>query len=364
MPFIIDAHEDLACNALGNQRDYLQPVSVTRQREVSTRYPEAYGDCLVGWPEFQKGQIGLVFGTLFATPRQYLRYEWDNQSFSNEREANTLALRQVDYYHRLTGENPSAFRLVRDATSLKDTVTAWQTPAQHPALTHSVGIVILMEGADGIRSKEDLENFWELGVRMIGPVWAGNRFCGGTRAPGPFTAEGKHLLKEMSEVGYTLDVSHMSEEPLLQALDLYEGNIIASHANCKVLPGPVSYQRHLTDEAIRGLVGRDAVIGVIPFNRFLKADWQDGDLRSTVPLGKLVDHIDHICQLAGNALHAGLGSDFDGGFGLQSTPEGIDTIADLQQVESLLNERGYNDEQVAAIFHGNWQHHLEKSLPA
>ena len=220
-----------------------------------------------------------------------------------------------------------------------------------------------MEGVEGIRAPEEMEEWWELGVRLAGPVWAGTRFCGGTYEPGGFTNEGYALLEVMAELGYTLDISHMTETAALQALDRYEGPVIASHANARALIKGVQGERQLTDLTIRRLIERDGVMGVLPFNRFLRPDWKDTDDRQLVTLRTLAAHIDHICQLAGDALHTGLGTDFDGGFGWPAVPYEINTIADLQKLAPVLAEYGYSDESIANILGGNWRRHLERTLP-
>jgi membrane dipeptidase len=364
MTYWIDAHEDIACNVLEFGRDLTLSTMETRKREVGTPYPALNGEALVGLPEYRQGQLALIFSTLFASPKEYRKADWETQVFSSPDEANKIHHQQIDVYQRLEEENFLDFQRIFNRAGLKKLITPWQgLLAGTPWTLPPIGLITLMEGADCIRTPDDLDEFWELGVRIIGPTWAGNRFCGGTRVPGPLTKEGRALLAGMGERGFILDVSHMSEEPMLQALDLYTGGIVATHANCKALLDPVPYQRHLTDQAIRKLVERGAVIGVVPFNRFLKADWKDGDPKSDVPLSKLVDHMDYICQLAGDAEHVGIGTDFDGGFGMQSTPEEIDTVADIQKLEGLLSNRGYNQKHIEAVFHSNWLHFLERTLP-
>jgi len=228
---------------------------------------------------------------------------------------------------------------------------------------HPVGLVMLMEGAEAVRDPSELEEWWQLGLRAIGPAWAGTRFCGGTREPGPLTKEGYALLEAMSALGFILDVSHMDEQALLQALDFYPGRIVCTHANCGSLLDDPDSNRHLSDRAIQGLLEREAVLGLVPFNSFLYAGWQRGQRRELAPLSRLADHIDHVCQMAGDAQHAGLGSDFDGGFGLQSVPPEIDTIADLGKLVPLLGERGYAGADIAAILGGNWLELLRSALP-
>jgi membrane dipeptidase len=210
-----------------------------------------------------------------------------------------------------------------------------------------------------------LEEWWDLGLRFIGPAWAGTRFCGGTKEPGPLTDDGRRLLAAMVEHGYTLDLAHMDEPAALESLDIYPGGIVVTHGNCLALLPGHEYNRHLSDRVIHGILERDGIIAVVPYNKFLKDGWLRGKSnREEVSLEKLVDHIDHICQLAGDARHVGIGTDFDGGFGLQSTPMEIDTIADLQKLVPLLLARGYSEEDAAAVLGGNWISILYRSLPA
>jgi membrane dipeptidase len=227
-----------------------------------------------------------------------------------------------------------------------------------------VGIVILMENAVGVREPAELEMWRQRGMRIIGPAHFGaNRFCGATNSPGPLTGEGYALLDSMGRLGFTLDLSHMDEEAAIQALEVYKGPVIASHGNVQALLKGVETNRHLTDAVIRGILERDGVIGVVPYNPFLQSGWKLADGRKNISLERFVAHIDYICQMAGNARHAGIGSDFEGGFGVQSVPEGIDTIADLQIIAPLLLEKGYSPEDVSAILGGNWVAYLRKALP-
>jgi membrane dipeptidase len=244
-------------------------------------------------------------------------------------------------------------------------VLASQQKANPAGGEYPVGLLPLMEGADCILDFGQLEDWWELGLRLLGPAWAGTRFCGGTKEPGPLTADGRKLLAAMADLGFTLDLSHMDEPAVLEALDLYPGQIVATHANCLALMPEHEFNRLLSERVIHGILERDGMIGVVPFNTFLKDGWLLGKSnRDEVSLTHLVDHIDHICQLAGDARHVGIGTDFDGGFGLQSTPKEIDTIADLQKLVPLLSARGYSEEDAAAILGRNWINQLNRSLPA
>jgi membrane dipeptidase len=170
----------------------------------------------------------------------------------------------------------------------------------------------------------------------------------------------------MADFNFILDLSHMDEAAAYESLDRYEGPVMATHANCAALLKGADTNRHLPDRVIEGLIERDGVIGLVPLNTFLKVGWlrKNGSRREEVSLDALIAHIDHICQIAGDSLHAGIGSDFDGGFGLQSIPPEMDSIADLQLIASGLKARGYNDLDVENILGGNWLRFLRRNLPS
>lgn len=392
---IVDAHEDLAWNMLTFGRDYTRPAAETRRREQGTQVPFYNGDTLLGWPDYQRGQVAVVFSTLFVAPVSAREGIWDTQVYASADEAYRLYRAQLEAYRRLVDDAPDKFRLILSRPDLEAVLPLWEANPEPFAISEEqaaeqqetllsrngrspapesedpdqapkgnpVGLVMLMEGAEGVREPAELEEWWQWGVRIIGPAWRGNRYTGGTHQPGPLTSQGFALLEAMGNLGFNLDLSHMDEKAALQALDAYAGRVMASHANCAALLKGAETNRHFTDRVIAGLLERDGVIGVVPYNVFLKAGWKKGDPRGAVSLQDLVAHIDYICQMAGDARHAAIGSDFDGGFGLQATPPELDTIADLHKLAPLLHEKGYSEEDVAAILGGNWLDLLKESLP-
>ena len=363
MPLIVDSHQDLAWNILSFGRDYTRSAHETRQIEKGSLTVERNGDTLLGWPEYQQGHVAIIFATLFSTPAR-CAFDWETYFYKNNREADKQYRQQLDVYRRLTDERPDKFRFISSASNLDETL-ATHKKADSAGQGFPVGLLPLMEGADCIRDLGELEEWWDMGLRLIGPAWAGTRFCGGTNEPGPLTPDGRKLLGAMADPGFTLDLSHMDEPAVLEALDIYPGHIVATHANCLALMPGDEGNRLLSDRVIHGILERDGIIGVVPFNTFLETGWQTGKSdREEIGLGKVADHIDHICQLAGDAHHAGIGTDFDGGFGVQSTPKEIDTIADLQKLVPLLLSRGYSKEDAAAILGLNWINILHRSLPA
>jgi membrane dipeptidase len=370
MPFIIDAHEDLAYNMLGHGRDYRQSAFETRRRE-SGQDPSRRLDSLLGWPEYQQGRVAVIFSTLFADPGHKAKDAIPALSYTNPEQAHRLYWQQIDAYKRLVDAAPDQFRLIHHKGHLRSILTEWKKPVVQPEdpedrrlAGHPVGLVFLMEGADGIRTPDELPEWWEAGLRIIGLAWRSTRYSGGTHEPGPLTAAGRELLDAMAEIGFALDLSHMDQEAALQAAERYPGAVIVSHANpLGMLKGSDS-NRHLTDEVIDRVFERDGVIGLLPVNGFLRLGWSVRDEKTAVPLSVYADHIDYLCQRAGDARHVAIGSDFDGGYGAESTPAEIDTIADLQKLVAILAERGYSEKDIEAIFNGNWLRKLDQFLPA
>jgi membrane dipeptidase len=362
MHLIVDAHEDLAWNMMTFERDYTLSAIETRQRELGTTAPEQNGDTLLGWPEYQDGGVAVIFATLFAAPLRRKEGDWDKLCYVDGDQAYELYRSQMDLYHRLVEEHPDKFRLIHVQDDLRSILDKWRQndlQIEYPP----VGLIALMEGAEGLRGPAELEEWWLKGVRLIGPAWAGNRYCGGTGEPGGLTHEGYTLLETMSSLGFGLDTSHMDEPATLQALDVYTGTIVATHSNALALLKGSDSNRHLTDRVIRGIIERGGVIGVVFANDFLQAGWKRGDGREQITLQHVAAQIDYMCQIAGDAQHVGLGTDFDGGFGLQSVPLGLDTIADLSKLVPLLYEKGYSQADVLSIMGENWLRILKQILP-
>ncbi len=358
---IIDAHEDLAYNASILGRDYCRSAADTRRLERGSSIVEQRDNTMLGWPEYQRGNVALIFSTLFAIPSAHASDVSRKSSYRDPEEASRLCMEQFNHYRRLIKNNPEKFTMISNSTDLGKLLSAWCGPeseAEPP-----VGLVLLMEGAEGIKNPDELRRWSTRGLRAIGPAWADNRYCGGTGKPGPLTEAGRDLLGGMAALKFILDISHMDERAALESLDSYQGPIIASHSNAAaVIPGYTG-NRHLSDAVIRGLIERHGVIGVVPCNEFLQTGWKKSDGRQGMGLGLLVDHIDHICQLAGNALHAGIGTDFDGGFGLESVPAELDSIADLPILAPMLAAKGYSPAEIEAVLGKNFLELLGRSLP-
>ncbi len=355
---VVDAHEDIAYNVLCYGRDYRRAVRETRQLEAGTAAVQQRGNATLGLPDALAGRVGVIFGTLFVAPYDGKDDQpWSKCSYKTPREAYQLAMQQADYYHRLADENPQV-RLIQTQADLDAVLATWE---DSPETTDpQLGLALLMENADPILEPRQFEEWYQRGVRLVGPAWEATRYCGGTGYPGPLTKLGEELLDVMAGFNAILDLSHMSEEAYLQAVERYEGTIIASHSNPRRFRNS---DRHLSDLMIRLLAERDGVMGIVLYNRFLSDDWTKGSPKSTVPLVRVVDAIDYVCQLTGSAAHVGIGTDFDGGFGTESIPDGLDSVADLLALGTALRARGYAEADVAAILSGNMLRKLRQGLP-
>ncbi|MBC8109301.1 MAG: membrane dipeptidase [Anaerolineae bacterium] len=352
---IFDAHLDLAWNAVSFDRDLTQPIELIRQRESAMTDHPSRGRNTVSLPELRRAGVAVCVATLLARSGQDVKPSSDPKPIDLDYASPALACdaarRQLAYYELL--EQQGHARIIRTAGEL---ATHWKSPK-------TIGIILSMEGADPITEPTQVQHWWDQGLRAIGLAHYGRgQYACGTGTGGPLSDRGIELLREMQRVGMILDVTHLSDTSMQQALEIFSGPVLASHHNCRTL---VPRDRQLTDEQIRVLVDRDAVIGVALDAWMLHPGWERGVTKpDAVAISAAVDHIDRVCQLAGNTRHIGIGSDLDGGFGTEQTPRELNTIADLQKLVDILSSRGYADVEINAIFHGNWLRFFRDALPA
>ena len=352
---LVDAHLDLAMNGVLWNRDLTLSAHETRAIERDAGMTQkGRGVGTVGFPDLRRGEVGLVFATVIARKNHGQNSDID---FRTPEIAYAQAQGQLALYREL--ERQKVIRLIRTRGDLAEWRRAWDAdPATAP-----FGFVLLMEGADPIVEPDQARLWWEDGLRMVGLAHYGpSAYAFGTGSAGPLTDKGRALLAVMDDLGMAQDVSHLTDESFHEALDRFHGPVLASHSNCRALvPG----DRQLSDDMIRRLVERDGVIGAVMDAWMLEPGWVRGvTTPERVTLASVVDHIDHVCQLAGNARHAAIGTDLDGGYGTEQTPNDLDTIADVQRITDLLRERGYTQADIELVMHGNWERWLRSALPA
>lgn len=360
-PLLIDLHEDLAWNILTFGRDYTRTVAQIRASEAGGLAPIHNNDTMLGWDAYQKANVGIIFGTLFAAPISTKEGDWDKQTYADAKQAHKLYRDQLDAYRKLFDEKPAFFQWIRTRSDLQNFLT---TRDQVPEGGEKpVGLVTLMEGADGITTPDEVADWVEWGVRIIGLAWQATRYSGGTHEPGPLTEDGIRLLKRMDDLGCVLDLSHMDEKAVWQAFDRYSGRIIASHINPNHFLGARNSNRFLNADVIKEIANRNGVMGLVPYNIFIDPNWVKNGTAKRTSIQKLIEQIDYMCQLTGSVKHVAIGTDFDGGFGLQNAPEELDSIGDLPVIIPSLRERGYSEEDIADIFGQNWLRFLLEVYP-
>lgn len=346
---VVDSHLDLAWNALNWNRDLRLPLAEMRRSEAGLR-EEHRGLNTVCFPEMRRGEVAICLATILARATNL------NEAYLDYRSpeiASAMGLGQRAYYRIM--EQQGHLRSLENWAEIEKHLAAWRGGAQQ-----AIGYILSMEGADPILSPGDAANWWKQGLRVVGISHFGEGvYAHGTSGPGGIKPRGFELLKAFEELGMILDVTHLTDQGFWQALGSFHGRVLASHNNCRALvPG----DRQFSDEQLRALIERGAVIGAALDSWMILPGYVPGQTdNSQVQLRMIVEHTDHICQLAGNARHVAIGSDLDGGFGREQSPADLDTIADLQRIPSMLEEKGFSGTDIEGVMHGNWLRFFRES---
>lgn len=372
--FTIDAHLDLSMNAMEWNRDLRLPVDAIRTRESSLTDKPDRGKGTVSLPALRAGNVGLVVATQIA---RYVGLDNPLPGWHSPMQAWAQTQGQLAWYKAM--EEAGEMVMVKDLASLEKHLQLWGAEDEEnagaiPEARANVGIpdagdkleqadasklpigyILSLEGADSIIDPSYLERAYGYGLRAIGPAHYGpGRYANGTDSSGGLNEQGRELLREMQRLNIILDATHLCDDAFRDAMDLYKGPVWASHNNCRAL---VNHNRQFSDEMIKTLIDRGAVIGGALDAWMMVPGWVRGISSPAAmhcDLEKMIDHLDHICQIAGNALHVGMGTDLDGAFGKEQCPYDLETIADLQKIPRLLSARGYSVTDITNVMHGNW----------
>lgn len=365
---VFDVHLDLSMNALEWNRDLRWSLERLRRWESALKDRVDRGNNTVCFPEMRRGRVGLCVATQIG---RYSPYFHRLPGWNSPEQAWAQTQGQLAWYRAM--EEAGEMVPIRDRAALEQHLRLWQqAPAddgtagtvdsrRRPAAL-PIGYVLSLEGADSLVTLGHLERSFADGLRAVGPAHYGpGRYAHGTDASGPLPPEGKDLLREMQRLGIILDVTHLCDECFWDALDVYHGPLWASHQNCRVL---APWNRQFADDQIKAVIERGGVLGMAFDAIMMVPGWKH--LRSTpaefnLRLERICDHIDHVCQLAGNARHVGIGTDLDGGFGTEQTPLDLDSIADLQKLTVLLANRGYSRQDIEGIFWRNFVDFLRRA---
>lgn len=374
MRLIVDAHLDLSWNAMSYDRDQLLSIDELRAGEAGMT-GKSRGNCTVSLPEMRRGGVAVCLATLLCRALPPQLPEMGNLGIAGDRRHGEVILREdLDYanqtiacaaaqgqlaYYRLL-EAEGHLRMIADSGALAALWAQWEKGGGEKGAP--IGYILSMEGTDPIVEPKQAEWWWEQGLRTACVAHYGpSAYAMGTGGDGPLTPKGRELLKEFERLGMILDLVHTADTALAEALEIFSGPVFISHGNCRAL---VPHDRQISDEQIKQVVARGGVIGAVLDAWMLAPDYhRDEPGRPEPTLADVADHIDHVCQLAGNAKHAAIGSDLDGGFGTEQSPTDLNTIADLQKLDGILKQRGYSDEDIDGIFHRNWLRFFGDALP-
>ncbi|NQV74696.1 MAG: membrane dipeptidase [Bacteroidetes bacterium] len=354
--FIFDCHLDLAMNAIEWNRDLKKTVYQIRSREegMTDKLDRAKG--VVALPELRKGNIGLVVATQIA---RYVESGSALPGWNSPEIAWGISQAQLAWYRSM--EDQGEMVQITNLEQMEKHLALWFDKSL-PDHAKPVGYILSLEGADSFVNISYLEKAYAYGLRACGPAHYGpGRYAAGTGMTDGLTAQGKELVKEMDNLNMILDVTHLTDKGFEEALSIFKGPVWASHHNCRAL---VDHQRQLTTDQIKVLVERDAVIGGVFDTWMLTDNWVrgvDDPKERGINLEKVVDHYDHICQIAGNSNHIAIGSDLDGAYGKEQSPYDLEDIADLQNLKAILSRRGYSSADIEHIFHKNWLRFLRKA---
>ena len=365
---VFDGDYPMAFGALDLNRDLTR--SIAEVRAVPEEPPRIQGGPNAGTmatlPEMRRGGVAAALVKVVGRIKRENSPIW---GYSSGDIAYSAAQAQLVYYRIL--QQRGEVRLLSTRTAITAHMEEWSQADRGEGLP--VGMVLGMEGPDPILWPEQVHEWWESGLRVVSLSHYGvSTYSHGTGRPGPLLPPAGPLLREMDTAGMILDLTHTAEEAFWQALDLFSGPVLASHQNCRALvPG----ERQFSDEQLRAVLDRGAVIGASMDTWMLYApgnlDW-GGEIpprRSRFPpqavdLAHLADHIDHVCQLAGNSRQAAIGGDTDGQGGTDGAPWEIDTVADYQKLAGVLETRGYASADIENVMYRNWQRFYEEWLPS
>jgi membrane dipeptidase len=369
---IVDAHLDLAMNAIEWNRDLTRPIEEIRAREAHLTDKPDRGKATVSFSEMRRGGIGLCVATQIA---RYVAPGSELQGWNSPEQAWAMTQAQLAWYRAM--EERGELVQIRDRDGLERQVESWNNfgsglppeggsdsdlPAASSQQRAAIGYILSLEGADSIVTPKHLVRAYAQGLRAVGPAHYGpGRYAYGTNSTGDLGIQGRELLKEMERLGIILDVTHLCDESLRDALDHFRGPLWASHSNSRSL---VPHNRQFSDDQIRELIDRGAVIGAVMDAWMLVPGWVRGQTTpqsANVTLATVVDHIDRVCQIAGNSQHSMIGSDLDGAFGREQCPSDVHTIADLKKLEDGLSARGYSSQDVKNVFSENFLRFLRSN---
>ena len=354
MKFIIDIHLDLSMNAIEWNRDLTQSVLQINAQEKDLIDKPDRGKATVSLQAMREGNIGFCVATQIA---RYVKSNNPLPGWNSPTQAWAQTQGQLAWYRAM--EKVGEMIQIIDKKGLQNHLDLWSSSEPNKP----IGYLLNLEGADSIVTLDHLHRAYKQGLRAIGPAHYGpGTYAYGTDSEGGLGTKGKELLNEIEKLNMILDVTHLCDQSFWEAIDHYNGKMWASHSNCRSL---VPNQRQFSNLQIKELIARKAIIGMAFDAWMMIPKWQKGisdPKNSGLVIETIIDHIDHICQLSGNSDHIALGTDLDGGFGKEQCPYDLETISDLQKMDTLLKKRGYSENDIQKILNQNAINFLMEAL--
>lgn len=330
-PFIVDTHQDLAFHCLEYNRGLADPGDTV---------------CMITLPWLQAAGVRLICAALFTEPRQ--------QEFTRRYKLHC----EYEMYREWLEIYHEELWLIRDQSDLARLAAA-EIVEVAGRRGYPVGVILLIEGCDLLDSATEMRTWFERGVRMASLTWNGvNRFASGSFGDQRgLKAAGRELLGVMESLGMILDLSHLSELGIDEALALYRGPVCSGHTNAQAI---CQIERNLRDDQAQALARRGGVIGLNMLAPLVTRGWKRG--HPLPPISQVVRHAEHLAHITGKE-HVGIGADLDGGLTPDNTPLGIDRITDLPRLGDGLARAGWTAEEVVGFMGTNWWRFFERSLP-
>ncbi len=332
-------------------------------------------DAGTGYLDFNKikaGNLGAEFFSIWVEPK-------GNKGHEAKR-----ALDMIDSVHEQARRHPDKIMM---AYGTHDILVAHRE--------HKLAALLGVEGGHAIEGDiRILRDYYRLGVRYMTLTWSNTNDIGDSSGDindkdiqhhGGLTPFGREVVSEMNRLGMMVDISHVADSTFYQALELSKAPVIASHSSSRAL---TSAARNMTDDMLKALAAKNGVAQANFYCAFVSQKYldtakqlaaqHDPDYETVQalfikpqtpevvkelaaakvrlapklarpPLSDLIDHIDHMVKVAGID-HVGLGSDFDG---IDCSPLGLDSAADLPKITEALYQRGYKAEDLDKILGGN-----------
>jgi membrane dipeptidase len=370
--WIFDAHLDLALNGVDWNRDLRQSVDDIRAQETALQMTEkGRRNNTLSFPELRIAQVPVCLTTLLARQEQSIDHSF---GWTSPQTCYAMAHAHLAYYRAM--EWAGYIRMLRTKEDLRSHWQQYTHADSNPHGSHLIsaskavvqdrvplGFILTMEGADPILTPDTIYEFHQAGLRALGLTHYGtNRYGGGTRSEVGLSLDALELIKHCQELGITIDVTHLSDVAFWQVIERFDGPIHASHQNARTI---CDWQRQFSDDQIKAVIERGGVLGVALDIIMMQNGYVRGLSKNEATLEQAVDQICHVRDLAnGSIANIGIGTDLDGGYGCEQTPADLNKYRDVHKLAPLMQSRGFSDEEIQAVFYGNWLRFFEEVLPS